>query len=151
MIYLEMHNFGKLHIVRWYYCLVCCASPDGATKHIFVCCFPGMKYLIHCCSVLSLRSSWSCLSNTCWICTAVIRNYGNLLVELSAVVPDGMVCFFPSYLYMVSYQCSYYWPKESVNTLSILKVIFPDEPSHPDSGVVRIDPLHFLTGCRTSN
>jgi len=32
---------------------------------------------------------------------AVIRNYGNLLVELSAVVPDGMVCFFPSYLYMV--------------------------------------------------
>jgi len=35
------------------------------------------------------------------VCLAVIRNYGNLLVELSAVVPDGMVCFFPSYLYMV--------------------------------------------------
>mmetsp|Transcript_5423 Transcript_5423/g.11986 ORF Transcript_5423/g.11986 Transcript_5423/m.11986 type:complete len:760 (+) Transcript_5423:301-2580(+) len=31
---------------------------------------------------------------------AVVRNYGRLLVELAAVVPDGMVCFFVSYLYM---------------------------------------------------
>lgn len=29
-----------------------------------------------------------------------IRNYGNLLVELSMVVPDGLVCFFTSYKYM---------------------------------------------------
>lgn len=29
-----------------------------------------------------------------------IRNYGNLLVELSAVAPDGIVCFFTSYRYM---------------------------------------------------
>ena len=35
-------------------------------------------------------------------CTAVIRNYGNLLLEVSATVPDGVVCFFPSYDYMVS-------------------------------------------------
>jgi len=34
--------------------------------------------------------------------TAVMRNYGNLLVEMSAVVPDGIVCFFVSYQYMVS-------------------------------------------------
>ena len=33
---------------------------------------------------------------------AVMRNYGNLLVEMSAVVPDGIVCFFVSYQYMVS-------------------------------------------------
>lgn len=33
---------------------------------------------------------------------AVIRNYGNLLVELCRVVPDGVVCFFTSYTYMVS-------------------------------------------------
>ena len=31
---------------------------------------------------------------------AVIRNYGSLLAELSAVVPDGTVCFFTSYEYM---------------------------------------------------
>ena len=29
-----------------------------------------------------------------------IRNYGNLIVELSHTVPDGIVCFFTSYKYM---------------------------------------------------
>ena len=33
---------------------------------------------------------------------AVVRNYGNLIVELSSSVPDGIVVFFPSYEYMVS-------------------------------------------------
>lgn len=32
--------------------------------------------------------------------TGVVRNYGNLLEELSGIVPDGMVCFFTSYRYM---------------------------------------------------
>ena len=32
--------------------------------------------------------------------SAIIRNYGGLLVELSETVPDGIVCFFPSYRYM---------------------------------------------------
>lgn len=30
----------------------------------------------------------------------MVRNYGKMLVELSTVVPDGIVCFFVSYLYM---------------------------------------------------
>jgi len=30
----------------------------------------------------------------------VVRNYGNLLIELCGIVPDGIVCFFPSYKYM---------------------------------------------------
>jgi DNA excision repair protein ERCC-2 len=33
---------------------------------------------------------------------AVVRNYGRLLVDLAACVPDGMVCFFVSYAYMDS-------------------------------------------------
>lgn len=28
---------------------------------------------------------------------AVVNNYAHLLVELTAIVPDGMVCFFTSY------------------------------------------------------
>lgn len=32
--------------------------------------------------------------------TGVVRNYGSLMIELSGIVPDGMVCFFPSYKYM---------------------------------------------------
>jgi DNA excision repair protein ERCC-2 len=31
---------------------------------------------------------------------AVVRNYGQLLVEMCKVVPDGLVCFFPSYNYL---------------------------------------------------
>ena len=33
---------------------------------------------------------------------SVVRNYGNLLVDMAAVTPDGMVCFFTSYRYMES-------------------------------------------------
>ncbi|KAJ8656758.1 hypothetical protein O0I10_007605 [Lichtheimia ornata] len=31
---------------------------------------------------------------------AVVRNFGQIMVEFSKIVPDGVVCFFPSYLYM---------------------------------------------------
>lgn len=40
--------------------------------------------------------------------TAVIRNYGNLVLELAAVVPDGIVCFFTSYLYMENVVATWY-------------------------------------------
>ena len=33
---------------------------------------------------------------------SVVRNYGNLLIEFTKITPDGMVVFFPSYLYMES-------------------------------------------------
>lgn len=33
---------------------------------------------------------------------AVVRNFGQILVEFSKIVPDGIVAFFPSYLYMES-------------------------------------------------
>uniref|UniRef100_A0A3Q0KUN3 General transcription and DNA repair factor IIH helicase subunit XPD n=1 Tax=Schistosoma mansoni TaxID=6183 RepID=A0A3Q0KUN3_SCHMA len=39
---------------------------------------------------------------------AVIRNYGHLLAQLSAVVPDGIVAFFPSYHYLESTFASWY-------------------------------------------
>lgn len=31
---------------------------------------------------------------------SVVRNYGALMIELSTIVPDGVVCFFTSYSYM---------------------------------------------------
>ncbi|KAK9450688.1 uncharacterized protein V1518DRAFT_411444 [Limtongia smithiae] len=33
---------------------------------------------------------------------SVVRNYGNLFIEFSRLTPDGLVVFFPSYLYMES-------------------------------------------------
>jgi DNA excision repair protein ERCC-2 len=38
---------------------------------------------------------------------AVVRNYGNILLEFSKITPDGLVCFFPSYLYMESIVASW--------------------------------------------
>lgn len=38
---------------------------------------------------------------------AVVRNYGNILLEFASIVPDGLVCFFPSYLYLESIVASW--------------------------------------------
>lgn len=40
--------------------------------------------------------------------TAVIRNYGALLSETVSIVPDGVVCFFTSYLYMENVVAAWY-------------------------------------------
>jgi DNA excision repair protein ERCC-2 len=32
--------------------------------------------------------------------TGVVRNFGSLLVEMSSIVPDGILCYFPTYKYM---------------------------------------------------
>lgn len=37
-----------------------------------------------------------------------MRNYGNLLLEMSAIVPDGIVGFFTSYQYMENIVASWY-------------------------------------------
>jgi len=39
---------------------------------------------------------------------AVIRNYGNLVLEMASVVPDGIVVFFTSYMYMESVVATWY-------------------------------------------
>lgn len=39
---------------------------------------------------------------------SVIRNYGNLILELAAVVPDGIVVFFTSYAYMENVIAAWY-------------------------------------------
>lgn len=38
----------------------------------------------------------------------MIRNYGNLLLEMSSIVPDGIVAFFTSYVYMENIVASWY-------------------------------------------
>lgn len=46
----------------------------------------------------------------------VVRNYGRLLLEMVAAVPDGIVCFFVSYSYMDGIVNSW-------NEMGILQVI----------------------------
>ena len=39
---------------------------------------------------------------------SVVQNYGRLLCEMAACVPDGMCCFFPSYHYMEEVVCQWF-------------------------------------------
>ena len=52
--------------------------------------------------------------------TAVIRNYGALLSEAAAIVPDGVVCFFTSYLYMENVVAAWYDQVSQLQTFTIV-------------------------------
>ncbi|KAJ3190371.1 hypothetical protein HDU85_000667 [Gaertneriomyces sp. JEL0708] len=65
---------------------------------------------------------------------AVVRNYGQLLHEFAKITPDGLVCFFPSYLYMESIVSAW-------NELGLLtqllphKLVFIETPSAPETSL----------------
>lgn len=65
---------------------------------------------------------------------AVVRNYGNILLEFAKITPDGLVCFFPSYLYMESIVASW-------NELGMLqellnyKLIFIETPDAAETSI----------------
>lgn len=48
---------------------------------------------------------------------AVVRNFGTILIEYCKAVPDGIVVFFPSYLYMESIVAAW---NDMVSLLSLL-------------------------------
>lgn len=58
---------------------------------------------------------------------AVVRNFGTLLVEYCKAVPDGVVAFFPSYLYMESIVSA--WNEMGIlNEVLKYKLIFIETP-----------------------
>lgn len=59
----------------------------------------------------------------------MIRNYGNLLLEMSAIVPDGIVAFFTSYVYMENIVASWY---EQVGVKTRVTTFKPTGPAHCD-------------------
>ena len=58
---------------------------------------------------------------------AVVRNFGSILIEYSKIVPDGIVAFFPSYLYMESIVAA--WNDMVRPPVRVLWNAFPDELS----------------------
>ncbi|PIK38133.1 hypothetical protein BSL78_25018 [Apostichopus japonicus] len=65
---------------------------------------------------------------------AVIRNYGNLLVEISCSVPDGVVCFFTSYIYMESIVASWY-EQGIIEKIQKNKLLFIETPDAAETSV----------------
>ncbi|XP_012277537.1 TFIIH basal transcription factor complex helicase XPD subunit isoform X2 [Orussus abietinus] len=74
---------------------------------------------------------------------AVIRNYGQLLVEFAAIVPDGMVCFFTSYLYMESVVAAWY-DQGVVDQLQRHKLLFIETQ---DSAETSLALINYIKAC----
>ncbi|ORY68075.1 hypothetical protein BCR35DRAFT_269945 [Leucosporidium creatinivorum] len=63
---------------------------------------------------------------------AVVRNFGTLLIEYCKAVPDGIVAFFPSYLYMESIVSA--WMEMGIlNEVTNHKLIFIETPDAPET------------------
>ncbi|KAJ2757173.1 TFIIH/NER complex ATP-dependent 5'-3' DNA helicase subunit [Coemansia pectinata] len=74
---------------------------------------------------------------------AVVRNYGNLLIEMARAVPDGIVAFFPSYLYMESIVAM--WNENGVlKDVWKHKLIFVETPDAAETSVAL---QNYRTAC----
>ncbi|XP_076641015.1 general transcription and DNA repair factor IIH helicase subunit XPD [Halictus rubicundus] len=76
---------------------------------------------------------------------AVIRNYGQLLVEFAATVPDGLVCFFTSYLYMESVVAAWY-DQGVVDQLQRHKLLFIETQ---DSAETSLALINYIKACES--
>ncbi|KAK4020853.1 hypothetical protein OUZ56_002797 [Daphnia magna] len=75
--------------------------------------------------------------------TAVIRNYGNLLVEVAAAVPDGIVCFFTSYLYLETIVSSWY-DQGIIDQLQRHKLLFIETQ---DAAETSLALINYIKAC----
>jgi DNA excision repair protein ERCC-2 len=74
---------------------------------------------------------------------AVVRNYGQLLVEIATIVPDGVVCFFTSYLYLESVVASWY-DQGVVDSLQRNKLLFIETQ---DAAETSLALLNYIKVC----
>lgn len=78
---------------------------------------------------VAISSKFDCRSDV-----SVVRNYGNLTVELADAVPDGMVVFFTSYVYME--QMIAMWHEMGIiNRLFAKKLVFIETPDTVESAL----------------
>lgn len=75
--------------------------------------------------------------------TAVIRNYGQLLVETAKTVPDGIVCFFTSYLYLESVVAAWY-DQGIVDTLLRYKLLFIETQDNAETSYAL---MNYVKAC----
>lgn len=65
---------------------------------------------------------------------AVVRNYGALLIELAKVTPDGLVAFFPSYIYLEGVVRA--WQEMGViSSLLQHKLVFLETPDSQETSI----------------
>lgn len=74
---------------------------------------------------------------------AVIRNYGQLLLEITHVVPDGIVCFFTSYMYLESVVASWY-DQGIIDSLQKKKLLFIETQDAAETSIALINYIQVL-------
>lgn len=75
--------------------------------------------------------------------SAVIRNYGQLLVEAAKTVPDGIVCFFTSYLYLESVVAAWY-DQGIYETLLRYKLLFIETQDNAETSYAL---MNYVKAC----
>lgn len=65
---------------------------------------------------------------------SVVRNYGNILIEYSRCIPDGIVAFFPSYLYMESIVAAWH-DMGILDEVWKHKLVFIETPDAPETSI----------------
>jgi DNA excision repair protein ERCC-2 len=65
---------------------------------------------------------------------AVVRNYGTLLLEMAKIVPDGLVAFFPSYIYLETIVALWYDMGILANVLPY-KLVFIETPDSMETSI----------------
>jgi len=74
---------------------------------------------------------------------AVVRNFGTILIEHAKAVPDGIVAFFPSYLYMESIVAAWH-DMGILNEVWKYKLIFIETP---DAGETSVALENYRRAC----
>lgn len=65
---------------------------------------------------------------------AVVRNYGSLLLDMAKTVPDGLVCFFPSYIFMETIVSA--WQESGLLSEALrYKLIFIETPDGLETSI----------------
>ncbi|QQP36691.1 TFIIH basal transcription factor complex helicase XPD subunitlike [Caligus rogercresseyi] len=75
--------------------------------------------------------------------TAVIRNYGSLLTEIVGIVPDGVVCFFTSYMYMENVVAAWY-DQGIIDQIQKHKLLFIETQ---DAAETSLALLNYIKAC----
>lgn len=65
---------------------------------------------------------------------SVVRNYGNILIEYARCIPDGIVAFFPSYLYMESIVAAWH-DMGILDEVWKHKLVFIETPDAPETTI----------------
>lgn len=60
---------------------------------------------------------------------SVVRNYGTLVMEMARIVPDGLVCFFTSYIYMEA-MIQMWHEMGMIKRMSEYKLVFIETPDN---------------------